>query len=160
MRKARDVGQKAADADVSPLTQASDPHLHGPRQSSRQAPPFLANRQLAHLERHGSHGRRRRQVRRRGRAAAREHVRDVLNPERMAAMEHTDVTTGTVRVTVSRAGLRVSLSEGDDHIGLSPDAARAIAALVTDKLGAHTNDADRVVPKVSTPMVSPRRTSR
>jgi hypothetical protein len=71
----------------------------------------------------------------------------------MAAMEQeTDVMIGTVRVTVSQGGLLVGLSRGDDHIGLSADEARAIAALVTDRLGAHAP----MVPKVSAPMVPPR----
>jgi hypothetical protein len=71
----------------------------------------------------------------------------------MAAMEQqTDVMIGTVRVTVSRGGLLVGLSRGDERIGMSADEARAIAALVTDELGAHAP----VVPKVSAPMVTPR----
>jgi hypothetical protein len=71
----------------------------------------------------------------------------------MAAMEQqTEVMIGTVRVTVSQGGLLVGLSRGDDYIGLSADEARAVAALVTDKLGEHAP----VVPKVSAPMVPPR----
>jgi hypothetical protein len=52
--------------------------------------------------------------------------------------EQTDVMIGDVRVTISENGLVVGLIRGDDHIEMTENEARDLAALVTLKLGTHT----------------------
>jgi hypothetical protein len=66
-------------------------------------------------------------------------------------MDQTDVVIGTVRVTVSKGGLIVGLSQGEDHIALSRDEVRAIAGLVV-KLEPPPGEPDADASKVSPPM--------